>query len=129
MAKWKDLSKYINNNYEIKEEKEGFISMVIDLGNLRSQMVFIQSVRESEDSNWIEILSPIGDIPLERINEVLTKIEDKLCGGLVRIGEKHYIRHNMPIDDLSIKEFTQPLRIVTNIADQFEDEYVGDDSN
>jgi hypothetical protein len=69
----------------------------------------------------------VGEISLDSLNDALENLDDALCGGLVKIGEKHFVRHNLQLDDLSVEEFTVPLMVVTNKADELESRYVGGD--
>ncbi|MCS5699337.1 hypothetical protein NZK32_09830 [Cyanobium sp. FGCU-52] len=130
MATWRDLQAFIRSNYKISEDTDDFFIILFELGNLRSQLAFIQLVKgNSGATEWVQISSPVGDIPLENINDALERLDDKLCGGLVKIGTRHFVRHNLQLDDLSIDEFVVPLKVVVSSADELEGAFIGGDDN
>jgi hypothetical protein len=50
-----------------------------------------------------------------------------MCGGLVKQGDIHFIRANLPIDELSAQTFCMVMSSLLNIADALEQKYVGGD--
>jgi hypothetical protein len=129
MATWNDLKLFIRGNYKITEEKDDLIVLLFDLGNLRSQLALIHHVISENNVHWVQISSPVGEIPLDSLNYALEKLDNRICGGLVKIGARHFVRHNLQLGDLSIDEFTVPLRVIVGTADELESGYVGGDEH
>jgi len=127
LATWEDVKAYIRNKYKLQDDKDDFFSMVFDLSGDRTQIVFIKKA-SADGRVWVEINSPVGVIPQNKLDAALTMLDDKICGGLVKIGQKHFVRHSAPIDDLSAEELSVPLAAVTATADDLEKEFVGGDA-
>ncbi|GBU26766.1 hypothetical protein R84B8_00278 [Treponema sp. R8-4-B8] len=127
MASWDQVKNFIRSNYKVQNDEGDFFKMVFDLSNDRTQMVFVQKVQTKQNGIWIQISSPVGIIGQEKMNKALETLNDKVCGGLVKIGDKHFVRHCMPIDDMSLDEFAVPLTFITSSADDLEKKFVGGD--
>jgi hypothetical protein len=54
-------------------------------------------------------------------------LNNKVCGGLVKIGEKHFVHHCMTFNNLSKEEFNLPLLFITAATDELEQEFIGGD--
>jgi hypothetical protein len=129
MATWTDVVSYIRGNYRVQEVQENSIRMLFDLGDLRSQLVFIwhQSLLDGKEE-WIQIESPIG--PLDKIDlaRAMKEVAHLVCGGLASTGEFLVNRHAVPLANLDINELERPLILVTATADRLEQSLVGGDS-
>jgi hypothetical protein len=127
MATWEQVKDLIKGNFQSIDDEGDLYKSVFDLGNGRTQMVFVQKFETKNKSIWIQIASPVGVIRQDKINKALELINEKACGGLVKIGDKHYVRHCLPIEDLSQEEFAVPLILITSIADELEKVLIGGD--
>jgi hypothetical protein len=54
-------------------------------------------------------------------------LSDKVCGGLVKFGDRYWVRHSMPIGDTSHDELIFPIDVVSAVADTLEETFVGGD--
>lgn len=130
MATWGDLHAHIDEHYEIDDEGPGWVKMVFDVGEGRSQIVLVSAIEVGDTGEeWVAIESPVGamsEVPLERM---LGIIEGKVCGGATAMdgGEVVGYRHALPLADLQTPEFENPLAMVTMTADQLERELLGHD--
>ncbi|MCL1991737.1 MAG: hypothetical protein FWG66_02180 [Spirochaetes bacterium] len=95
----------------------------------RSQLVFIEKVKSKGRDMWVEIASPIGLIEDDEINDALEMLHDKTCGGLVKVGDRHFVRANVPIDHLPPEQFVTILDVIVGVADEMEMRFVGSDDN
>ena len=129
MATWKQIKDYIRENYQLQEDEGDFFQMTFELEGDRSQIIFVQKTKSEAGDIWIQISSPIGIIEDDEINDALEMMENELCGGMVKIGERHFVRHNMLIDDLSPEQFESIMQIVMNAADKMEEKFIGGDDN
>jgi len=129
MATWENVKEFVRDKYRLQEDEGDFFSMVFDMGDDRSQIVFIQKFETGNSGVWAQISSPVGVIPQDKMDAALTMLNDKICGGLVKIGNRHFVRHCLPIADLSVEEFTDPLFFTTSSADDLEKVFVGGDKN
>jgi len=129
MATWKQIKDFIRSNYSLQEDEGDFFQMTFEVDNSRTQVVFIQKTKSASGILWVQISSPIGFIEDDEINDALEMLNDKICGGMVKIGERHFIRECMPIDDLSPEQFVAVLEIVVGVADEMEERFIGTDDN
>ena len=121
MANWPALLTYVRQNYKIAEDSDTILKLIFNTDNLRSQVVFIsRSERGDSGEEWVLLQSPIGPASAVDLKRAASLAEDYICGGLVIAFDMVLLRHSMPLDDLSISEFEQPLRVVVNGADQIE---------
>ena len=132
MTTWEDIKTYISGKFGRPKEhnnqytKERFLEIRIKLTDGRSQTVLVGDVPRL-GKTWIQILSPVGTIPKHRLDEALELAYKQKCGGLVKIGDLHYIRHSTPIQDLNEEEFSLPFEFVAHSADTLEKEFMGVD--
>jgi len=129
MATWEDVKGFIRSNYKLQKDDGDYFKMVFDVTDTRSQLIFIQKFTTKNENVWMQISSPVGVISSNNLNKALELLNDTVCGGLVKIGEKHFVRHCMPIADLSAEELTDPIHFIVNSADELEAKFVGDDKN
>jgi hypothetical protein len=131
MATWKEFKNFIRANYELTSDTGDTFSMVFEFDDQRTQSVFIVKRKTDSGEIWIHILSPIGEIEPDEIDDALETAADWLCGGMVKLKSdpKYFMRHSMPIDTLSVSMFNSTLRIITHAADTLEERFVGGDEN
>jgi hypothetical protein len=129
MATWKQIKDFIRSNYKSQKDEGDFFQMTFELEGDRSQVVFIQKTKSQNGSLWIQISSPVGLIEDDEINDALEMLNDKMCGGMVKIGECHFIRECMSIDDLSPEQFVSIMEIIVGVADEMEERFIGNDEN
>jgi hypothetical protein len=119
MATWSALTEYVRSHYKISEEKPGSLKLVFDLGNLRSQVVFLWRMTLNDGTeDWVQIESPFGR---------LDSMGETVCGGIAALGEFVTVRHSVPLLNLDINEFERPLVLVTGTADRLEQQFQGGD--
>jgi hypothetical protein len=129
MAVWNDVHTYVRNNYKVADEQPGVIKMIFDVGNLRSQVVFLaRQTLMNETEEWLLIESPFGELGNVDLPKVLKEVGDTVCGGLGLVaGHILTIRHAVPLINLDINELERPLILVTATADRLERQFVGGD--
>ena len=127
MATWSEVKGFLKSNYKVQKEEENNVVVLTEFKDGRSQLVWIFRQELSGDV-WAEISSPVGIIKPESINAALELLNKGICGGLVKIGDVHAVRHGMPIADLSTDEIAGPLALVAGAADTLEENFIGGDS-
>jgi hypothetical protein len=129
MATWEQVKDFAKKNFKMQNEEADYFNMVFDLGDNRTQLVNVTKNQTKSGGIWVQIYSPVGIIKQDKINNALEDVDDAICGGLVKTGDKHFVRHCMLIADMSADEFAVPLVFVTALADALEEKYVGGDNN
>jgi hypothetical protein len=129
VATWSDLLAYVRSNYTVAEEEDGWVKMIFDVGDLRSQVVFLQRHALLEGSeDWLVIESPFGELGDIDLPRVLAEVGKTVVGGAALVaGHILTVRHAVPLENLNINEFERPLALVTTTADRLEKHFVGGD--
>lgn len=129
MASWSALTEYVNRKYNVAEQNEDMMKMIFDVGDLRTQLVFLwkQTLFGGEEE-WVQIDSPFGNINRVDLPSVVRHAGDMVCGGVASVGDTLTYRHSVPLGNLDINEFERPLTLVMSTADQLERQFTGGDN-
>ena len=127
MVTWEEVKDFIRSNYKLQSDEGDFFSLVFELDNDRSQLVIIRKDQTPNGDIWIQMASPVGIIEQDKLNDALEMLDGMICGGLIKSGEKYFVRHCMPIGDISPEEFATPLYFISGIADDLEQRFIGGD--
>jgi hypothetical protein len=130
VATWEELAEYIRLEYDVISRQPGEIRLeyTFDEESDRTQVMIV--VREELDRKheWVQIATPIGlakDVDLHALLEAIghTTIA---CGAAI-MGDHLVLRHALPLENLDINEFTDPLALIAGAADELESEFFGGD--
>lgn len=133
MASWGDLAAYVRDTYDVISEEDDEIRILFnfeqfDEDDERTQVIIL--VREVLDKlhEWVQIASPIGLAADVDLRALLTEVGNSsiACGAAI-MGEHVVLRHSLPLQDLDIHEFTEPLALLAGTADQLEEQFFGGD--
>jgi hypothetical protein len=129
VATWGDLRAYIHNNYKVADERDDMIKLIFETQNLRSQVVIIWRLTlAANGAEWIQIESPFAEIGSVDLSAAIRAVGNTVVGGLASAGDTLItFRHSVPLADLQIAEFEQPLHLVIGTADRFEQQFTGGD--
>ena len=127
MATWNDVKGFLKSGINAQEVNNGNgVSAEIKYSDGRSQVVSVFKA-EYKGAEWIDIVSGVGALSAEGLNVALEALFHATCGGLIKVGDNHAVRHCIPIADLSNEEIIGPLTIVAETADLIEEKLVGGD--
>jgi hypothetical protein len=133
MATWGDLAAYVHDTYDVIAENEDEIRILFnfeqyDEDDERTQVVIL--VREVLDKlhEWVQIASPIGLAANVDLHAFLAEVGNSTiaCGAAI-MGDHVVLRHSLPLKDLDIHEFTEPLALLAGTADRLEETFFGGD--
>ncbi|GAA4613167.1 hypothetical protein [Saccharopolyspora hordei] len=141
MATWEDLAAFIQaeyavaedveteTEYRIIEDSDDEIRVLVEYEDDRSQIVII--CREVLDGreDWVQVVSVIGRAAEVDLQKLLTELGQcsVVCGAVI-IGDHVVLRHSVPLLNLDINEFVDPLNFVAETADHLEEMFFrGDD--
>ncbi|HEY2671805.1 MAG TPA: hypothetical protein VGJ07_15730 [Rugosimonospora sp.] len=128
MTTWNSVVEYVRSNYKISDEGPDRVKLVFEVGDLRTQVVFLwRQALENGTEEWLQIESPIGKADGMDLRAVLEEVGTKVCGGAALIEGHLFIRQSMPLANLDINEFERPLALITATADRLERQFVGGD--
>ncbi len=133
MASWDDLVAYVRDEYDVVRDEPDEIRVRLGYGGephaeRRAQVVVIAREVMDRKEDWVQIATPFARIDQVDLREVLTEIGNTLVvGGAVLMGEYVVLRHSLPLLNLDINEFTDPLELVTGSAELLEEQFTGRD--
>jgi len=127
MATWNEVKEFIKSNYTVQNEEDNMIVLLQKFTDGRSQLIYVMK-KDLNGAVWADISSPIGTLKAGDINSALEALFGATCGGLVKVGDFHAVRHCMPIADLSSDELNGPLKLVAGAADTLEEKFIGGDN-
>ncbi len=130
VASWDQLKQYIASAYPASEViTPRAIRILFDTGSGRSQLVFVSSLQDRSGAEWASIDSPVGRLGEVNLNACLMAVSGLVCGGLAHLklggDDLLAIRHVVPLSNLDLGEFEEPLNVVVTSADDFERALLG----
>ena len=134
MADWGDLVAYIRHTYDViryePDEVRIRVSFAKDdediLGRRQIMVVAHEILDQKED--WVQIATPFARVEEVNLQEVLTEVGNTIVvGGVTLMGDYVVLRHSLPLINLDINEFTDPLDLVAAGAEQLERRFTGRD--
>jgi hypothetical protein len=134
LADWGDLVAYIRHSYDvIRYEPDevrirvSFPSDEDDLLGRRQIMVVAHEILDQKE-DWVQIATPFARIEQVDLREVLAEVGNTIVvGGVAAMGDYLVLRHSLPLINLDINEFTDPLNLVAAAAEQLELRFTGRD--
>lgn len=128
MATWEDLVAFVRSEYRITKIETDEVRLLLEFDDERRQMVILAREVLDQREEWVQIASPCGRADEVDLRQLLAELgETSVVGGAVIMGDYVVLRHSLPLENLDINEFTDPLALVAGTADQIEERYVGGD--
>lgn len=134
MATWDELAEYVRSEYDVISEEPGELRLLYafdkeDEESDRTQVMIVAREELDRKYEWVQIATPLGlarDCDLHRLLETIG--HTTISGGAAIMGEHIVIRHSLPLENLDINEFTEPLSLIAGTADNLESEFFGGDN-
>lgn len=133
MAAWADLVAFIRSEYEVVRVAPDEIRIRIRFGGdidegERAQIMVIARTNLAHRGDWVQIVTPFARAGQVDPRAVLEELGDTTVVGGVAIIDGHLVlRHALPLINLDINEFVDPLELLAGTADQLEIRFVGRD--
>ncbi|MBP2337888.1 hypothetical protein JOF41_004066 [Saccharothrix coeruleofusca] len=133
MVTWGDLAAYIRDQYDVISEQDGEIRILFDFQHLneedeRTQVIIVAREVLDRKHEWVQIATPMGLAEKVDLRELLAEIgRSSIACGAAIMGEHVVLRHSLPLQDLDIHEFTEPLALLAGTADTLEEQFFGGD--
>jgi hypothetical protein len=129
MATWADLIQFIRTEYEVVSRTEDEIRIEFTWEDEdRSQVMIISREVLDRKYEWVQILTPMGLVKDVDLHRVMASIgEGSMIGGAAIMGDHVILRHSLPLENLDINEFVDPLTLIAGTADNLESEFWGGD--
>lgn len=128
MATWADLVAYVRSTYRVRSEQPDEVRIEVEFEDERTQVVILCREVLDQREEWVQIASVCGLVAEANLVDLLTEIGDTtvVCGAVI-MGEHVVLRHALPLVNLQINEFTDPLAFVAGTADHLEEKFFGGD--
>ena len=134
MADWGDLVAYIRQTYDVVQFEPDEVRIRVsfakdpeDLLGRRQIMVVAHEILDQKE-DWVQIATPFALAAEVDLREVLDQVGNTIVvGGVVLMGDYLVLRHSLPLINLDINEFTDPLDLVASGAEQLERWFTGRD--
>ena len=133
MADWADLVGYIRHEYRVILDEPDEIRIRMSFGDDaetegRAQVMVIAREIFDQREDWVQIATPFARVDEVDLLSVLTEVGNTLVvGGVVVMGEHVVLRHSLPLINLDINEFIDPLELVAGSAELLEQQFTGRD--
>jgi hypothetical protein len=129
LTTWSALTEYMRSNYTISAETPDSLKLVFDVGDLRSQLIFLWRMSLLDGTeDWVQFESPFGRLDSVNLRSAIEAMRETVCGGIGAWRELATVRHAMPLLNLDINELERPLLLVTTTADRLERQFQGGDN-
>ena len=133
MATWRELVTFIRQSYRVIRDEPEELRIRLRFrkdpeDEERTQMVVIAREVLDKREEWVQIATPFARAAECDLHAVLQEIgHTTVVGGACVMGEYLVLRHSLPLKNLDINEFTDPLELVTGSAEMLEEQITGRD--
>jgi hypothetical protein len=133
VATWRELVTFIRQTYRVVRDEPEEIRIRLRFhqdpeDEERTQMVVIAREVLDKREEWVQIATPFARVDDVDLRSVLAEIgHTTVVGGAVVMGDYLVLRHSLPLVNLDINEFTDPLELVTGSAETLEEQITGRD--
>jgi len=133
VADWGDLVAYIRHTYDVVRDEPDEIRVRLMFGadedtEGRAQIMVIAHEILDKKEDWVQIATPFARADELDLLDVLTEIGNTIVvGGAAVMGDHIVLRHSLPLINLDINEFIDPLELVAGAAELLEQIFTGRD--
>jgi hypothetical protein len=136
LATWRELVKFVRRGYVVIRDEPDEIRVRIRFedrdadvdDDVRDQMVVVTREVLDRGDEWAQIATPFARVGEVDLAAVLTEVGDTtVVGSVVVMGDYLVLRHSVPLANLDLNEFTDPMDLVADAAERLEMLFVGRD--
>ena len=133
MAAWADLVRFIDREYDVTRREADEMRVRIhysgeDVDDDERTQIAVVAREDVDGQEWVQIATPFARTDDVDVRRVLAEIgATTVVGGAVIMGEYLVLRHSLPLQNLDINEFVEPLELVAGSAELLEEQFTGGD--
>lgn len=128
MATWSDLVTFIRTEYRVTRLEQDEVRVEVEFEDERRQIVIMQREVLDKREEWVQIASPCGKVDKVNLAALLDHLgSTAVVGGAVIMGDYVVLRHSLPLSNLDINEFVDPMELIAGTADELEEIFTGGD--
>jgi hypothetical protein len=115
MAVWADLVRFIDREYDVTRREPDEVRVRIhysgeDVDDDERTQIAVVAREDVDGQEWVQIATPFALVKDVDMHSVLASIgETTVVGGAVIMGEYLVLRHSLPLQNMDINEFVEPL--------------------
>lgn len=129
MARWGDLVAFVKSEYQVIEERPDELRIYVEFEDERSQMIWLSREVLDSKEDWVQIASPCALAADVDLHALLREIgHTTIVGGAAIMGDHVVLRHSLPLSNLDINEFVDPLALLAGTVDTLEEQFSGGDA-
>jgi len=117
VATWTEVENYLTSNYKTEKKDNSIIQLVFNVGNGRSQLVFVEGHSLDHDDAFITFVSPFAKVDQLTPQEVVTVMSIEGNLGVTIFAGYYVLTNAAPLKNLDTNEIAWPLFYVTEFAD------------
>ena len=128
MATWNDVVAHLEANYKCTKHSPNVISLLFNMPENRSQVVWVEIAGNDRIGEWAAISSAVGSAKdTKKLASLCREATKIVLGGIVIEGDFILIRDSFPLVNLDINELEVPLKLIVVAADALEKQITGGD--
>lgn len=128
MSTWEDLTAFVFDTYRVIDREEDEIRVEVQFEDERSQVIVICREVLDNREEWVQLVSVCGLADNVDLRALLQYVgHNSVVCGVAVIGDHVVLRHALPLENLDINEFTDPLSLLAGSADELEETFFGGD--
>jgi hypothetical protein len=129
MATWADLVAYVRSEYRVIRELPDEIRIEVGFEeDERTQIVILAHAVLDGKEDWVQVLSPCGRADQVNLTHLLAELGNTtVVSGAVIMGDHVALRHSIPLSNLDINEFVDPVELLAGTADELEEKFLHGD--
>lgn len=128
MATWSDLVAFVRTEYRVTRLEPDEVRIEVEFDDDRRQTVIMQREILDHREEWVQIASPCGRVTEVNLSALLDHLgSSAVVGGAVIMGDYVVLRHSLPLANLDINEFVDPMSLIAGTADELEEMFTGGD--
>lgn len=128
MATWNDLVTFIRREYRVVEDTPDEIRIQVNFEDDRSQIMILSREILDGKEDWVQIASPCAMVGEVDLKALLAEVgQTTVVGGAAIMGDHVVLRHSLPLSNMDINEFVDPLALLAGSVDTLEEEFSGED--
>jgi hypothetical protein len=121
MATWLEVESYLSSNYVVEKLDTSLIKLTFEVGDGRSQVVFVQGVLLDDDAaSYVSFASPFARVGQISAEQLVNCMADNPIVGMSVFGGLYVMKNVAPLQNLDANEIEWPLTFVTGLADGLE---------
>jgi hypothetical protein len=128
VSSWEDLLAFVHQEYRVIDRREDEVRVEVEFDDERSQVIIINRETLDNREEWVQLVSVCGladNVDLRALLETVG--HNSVVCGVAIIGDHVVLRHALPLENLDINEFTDPLSLLAGTADTLEETFFGGD--